>query len=129
MTIEQFNKKITDKFGSVRHFCILSGVNNNTVKQLTAPSLKDTDGKKRRRRELAELARNTEYKPLHEIITEKERKSLCAQLNTVYGSAYKFRKKYPQIPKSTLYDLLRGRTKTKTQAYQVILSTIKEDKG
>ena len=128
MTIEQFNEEITDKFGSVRHFCILAGVNNNTVKQLTAPSLEDTDRKKRRRTELAELARNTEHTPLHEIISEKERKSMCTQLNAVYGSAYGFRKKYPQIPKSTLYDILRGRTKTKTQAYRVILATIKKDK-
>ena len=129
MTIEQFNKDVKDKFRSVRRFCRVADIEDKwpRVKVLLAPCFPETKKRREERQVYYDLAMQTDNRVLDNEIPNEDRKWLKDAVNSLYGSAYKFNLEYPQIPQSTVLDILSGRTKTKTQAYEVLMKTVIED--
>jgi len=129
MTIQQFNYTVKSKFGSVRRFCILAGIEDKwpRLRVLLAQCYKDTPKRAEERKEYYNIAMRTSNKLLDNEIPTEDRKWLNEAFKTVYGGVSNFVDKYPHMPKPTVRALLNGRTKTKTQAYETLMQTVIED--
>ena len=129
MTIEKFKKDIKKKFDSVRRFCKVANIMDQypRIKVLTASCYPDSELRRKERQEYYDLAMQTDDRLLHNEIPTEERKWLKDNIYSHYGNTYKFHNKYPQLPRRTVEDIINGRTKTKTQAYNTLLLTVIED--
>lgn len=120
---------IKEKFGSAKRFCAVTNIPDEyqLLRRLIAPNIKNTETEKKKRIELYNLAAKTSNKVLDNEITKDERLWLRKVIKTIFSGVDGFSRKYPQLPKTTVKDIIDGRTKKKTQAYDVLVATLNEE--
>lgn len=125
----KLKETIRYKFRTIKRFCIIAGIEDkyDYVRSLTANCFKDTESRRRNRLVYYSLALSTANKLLEDEISNDHREWIKKVIKSLYGSVVEFNNKYPQIPLTTLRDIIDGRTMTKTQAFDVLIETLKED--
>ena len=131
MTInrEQLKDLIISKFGSLRRFCDLTepSYNYNMLRQILTKNNESVAWKLRARKETYNIARRTSDRVLKDEISRKDREWLKQAIKHLYGSVNGFNREYPQMPVTTVRDIIDGRTKKTSQDYMVLVETVSED--
>jgi hypothetical protein len=129
-TKKALKQLINDKFGGIKRFCDVANLEKKDyqlIKRLVAEGIKDTETEKTKRCIYYNIAYKTMDRYLDNEITQDNRKWIRTALKSLYKGVDGFSRQYPQISKSTIRDIIDGRTIKKTQAYNVLLETLKEE--
>ena len=130
VTRSQLKYLIKEKFKSIRRFCDITGQPNKYASMrflLMDQSTTYTHGQAREIERNYKLAMSHTDNVLEDEISLSDRKWIKEAVETLYGSLAGFCRDFDKIPRSTIRDLIIGRTKRKNDAFKEVCQHLMEE--
>ena len=128
MNHKELKQKIVDKFGSVGRFVRVAELDKNSVRAILARSDNNINDKKKRELDdfLKIVKRTSASKVAPDEISEDDRAAINLIIVNQFGDVQNFCYKNPQFSTTTVYQIIDGLRKRKTEIVQNLMDVLEK---